>query len=787
MFVEVALDLPLDQTFTYKLSGFETYPPQIGKRVIVPFGRSNLLKTGIIVSITSEPPSLSKVKEVFEIPDPFPLLGEEELSLCRWISDYYCSSFGEAIFRFLPEAFLVEEEIRVYLKEFKGVKLTPSEEEVVKELLSSSTGSLKVSTLKKRLNKSSIYRLLLSLSKKGVIEKRSSFKRDSLPKEKYLRLLKDCSYKGKRGRELIELIRKKGELPYVEAVNSFGFSRQVIDRLIEKGCLELVLKEVSLQNKEQELKDLRQVFLTPSQKKVLKELDEGNFHLLTGTTGSGKMELYLNFARKVVKEGGGVIILVPELLLTPELRARVEAYFGTNVGIYHGKLTQREKASTWLKALKGEVKVFLGTRQAVLLPVKGLKLIIVDEEQDPSYKEQQKPYYHAREVALKRAELQNLKLILVSATPSVDSYYLFKEGKVKGHFLKERVGKVPPPKVSVLNLSQEERIGIFSKKLLNSVERVVNSGDQALLYIPKKGFYSALYCLSCGFVAQCKYCNVNLTYYKSKGVLICHLCGRRYRAVFRCPRCKGKLSFKGYGTERVEEEIKLIFPDFKTVRLDPDTVKDPLKGARLIKEIKEGKYQVIVGSNIAIKGHNFPKLTFVGVLLAEMLSGAPDFKSSERIFQGIVQATGRAGRFSPGFALVQTFNPELLSVKCAVNYELEEFYSQELFFRETLGYPPYTLGVLLEFQLKNRKIERQLKELYEKLRLKLDRYFSFPKLNPAPIAKISGKYRYLAFLTSYKESESEIDKLVKLKTVIWELFSSSKIVCKIDVNPTKII
>jgi len=785
LFVEVVLDLPLDQTFTYKLSGFESYPPEVGKRVLVPFGKSNLLKTGIIVSITSTPPSVDKVKEVFEIPDPFPLLGENELKLCRWLSSYYCSSFGEAVFRFLPEAFLVEEEIRIYLKEFEGIKLTPLEEAVVKELLSSSTGSLKISTLKKRLGKSSIYRLLLSLSKKGVIEKRSSLKRDSVPKERYLRFLKECGYKGKRGRELLEILKEKGELPYSEAINSLGFSKSVIDRLVERGCLELTFKEIDLKNREQELKDLRKVHLTPYQKKVLKELELSNFHLLTGITGSGKMELYLNFARQIVKEGGGVIILVPELLLTPELRARVEAYFGKEIGLYHGKLTPKEKASAWLKAIKGEVKVFLGTRQAVLLPVKDLKLIVVDEEQDPSYKEQQKPYYHAREVALKRAELQSLKLLLVSATPSVDSYYLFKKMKLKGHFLRERVGNVPPPKVEVLDLSKEERIGIFSKKLINSVERVVNSGGQALLYIPKRGFYSSLYCLSCGFVARCKYCNVNLTYYKSKRVLVCHLCGRRYRAVFRCPKCGGKLSFKGYGTERVEEEIKLIFPNFKTVRLDPDTVKDPLKGAKLIKEIKEGKYQVIVGSNIAVKGHNFPKLTFVGVLLAEMLSGAPDFKSSERIFQGIVQATGRAGRFSPGFALVQTFNPELLSVKCAVNYDLEGFYSQELFFRETLGYPPYTLGILLEFQLGSKKLETELKELYGKLQLKLSEDFNFPKLNPAPISKIAGKYRYIAFLTSPKKSE--IERIAKLKEVVGELFSSSKIKCKIDVNPTKII
>jgi primosomal protein N' (replication factor Y) len=498
------------------------------------------------------------------------------------------------------------------------------------------------------------------------------------------------------------------------------------------------------------------------------------------------MELYLSLAREFVKRGKGVLILVPELLLTPELRSRVEAYFGENVGIYHGKLTPRERASTWLKALKGEVKVFLGTRAGVMLPIKELGLIIVDEEQDSSYKESQKPYYNAREVALKRAEALGITCLLVSATPSVETCYMVKEGLVKKHSLERRIGGLPLPRVSLISLNEEERIGLFTKPLLSEIERVLKAKKQALIFIPRRGYYPISFCPNCGYTLECKYCKVNLTYHKASQVLLCHLCGRRYRPIFKCPKCSHSLSFKGYGTERVEEELKRLFPGYRVVRLDSDTVKEPIRGAKLVKEIKEGKWDLIVGTQIAIKGHNFPKVKLVAVLVAELAGGAPDFKNSERIFQTIVQAVGRAGRYEPGSAIVQAFNPELPPIKLAVEYKLDEFCQEELLGRELLSYPPYTLGVLLEFQFKKTSLTKIVKDKYQRLSQELSSYFNFHKLNPAPIPKVGGNYRYIAFLTTSRENP--IPKLKLLKEKVRELFNApSKIICKIDVNPEKIV
>ena len=783
MFVEVVFDLPLDCSFTYRLTGYESYPPEVGKRVIVPFGKGDRLKTGIIVSVKEEAPPLSEIKEVFDVPDPEPLFTEETLRVCRFVADYYCSSLGEALFRFLPEGFIVEESVKIKVnREFSG-ELSPNEEKIFNLLLSSSSGVLSLSTIRRRCSVSNLNDCLKRLVKKGAVELLEEIKKDAVKRTPYLKFVSDSvSFKGDRLRDLLNLLKERGAVPLSELRNEFSSS--VIKRSLELGLAETVYVREFQEVRSQELRDTRQVRLTQEQSSVLKTVLTPGVHLLYGVTGSGKMEVYLQAARKVVESGKRVIILVPELLLTPELRARVEAYFGS-VGVFHGKLSRREKVSVWLSALNGRYSVFIGTRQAVLLPVKDLGLIVVDEEQDPSYKEQQKPYFNARDVAVYRGEKLKIPVLLVSATPSVESYKKAIEGKYTLNRLNARVTGLPLPRVELLDLKKEPRKGVFTEKLLKTLERVVESGNQALLYIPKRGYYSQGFCSSCGYVAECKYCKVPLTYHRAPNLFVCHICGRRYRPIFKCPKCGKPLDFKGYGTERVEEELRELYPNWRIVRLDLDTVKDPFRGAQLIKEIKEGKYSVIVGTNIAVKGHNFPKLTFVGVLVADLLGGAPDFRSSERTFQAIVHAAGRAGRFQPGSAIVQAYDPEKPSVKCAVSYRFDEFYEGELLSRKLMGYPPYAVGVLLEFQLDTLKKLENLKEVYGKLSERLSSVFRFPKLNPAPVSRIKGKHRYIAFLLT--EEKEVTSKLKLLKETTEQLLRSQKIRYKIDVDPTRIL
>jgi len=783
VFVKVALDLPLDSLFTYKVSGWELYPPEVGKRAVVPFGPKNRLTTGIVVEVCHEEPEADfEVKEVLDFPDPYPLFTPQLIELAEFTARYYCSSLGEALFSFLPESFVVKEEPVCELVEEGELPPLTEKELALYRLLKERKGTVKLSSLR-RLKFKNLSYYLKKLREKGLLKFNYCFKKGSVPKEKWLRFLKD-DYRGPKGRQLLNLLKEKGPIP-VKRAKELGFSDSVISNLLEKGCAELFEKELLLENRPQELHQPYSVELTPAQKKALNGILKGRgVHLLYGVTGSGKMEVYLQAARRFLEEGKSVIITVPELLLTPELRSRVEAYFGKEFALYHGRLTPREKASTWLKALKGEAQLFLGTRLAVTLPVKNLGLIVVDEEQDPSYKEQQKPYYNARTLAVKRSEIESATTLLVSATPSVETYHRALKGEYKLHYLPHRVSGLKGPKVELLNLKEEKRVGLFTEKLLEALKRTLQDGLQSLLFVSRRGFYSQAFCPACGLVLKCKKCEAPLTYHKSRRQFVCHLCGTRYRPVYRCPECKSRLEFRGYGTERVEEELQLLFPQARVVRLDADTVKDPIKGAKLIKAIKEGEYDFIVGTYLSIKGHNFPNLALVGVLVADALSGAPDFRASERIFQSLVHAVGRVGRFRPGYAVVQAFDPQAPAIKAAVEGNYSTFYSYELAYRRQLWYPPYSLGVLLEFQLSSKEKEPLLKKCYKELSERLSERFKVPKLAPAPIPFLNGAYRYLSYLRTDPSFWQE--NLPYLKKVLSSAVPSS-IRYKIDVEPNRIL
>jgi len=786
LFVEVAFDLPLDKTFVYRVGDCVSNEPRVGKRVIVPFGNNDFLRTGIIVELKEKIDfPEEKVKEVFDVPDDFAVFTEDVIELAKWIADYYCASLGEVLFFFLPSGFEISESFKVSLtgKDVLQVRLTPTEKKIV-EALAGRT-SCKVSVLKRRVKVSSFYQSLKALINKGIVVREEFIERDSIPRKRFVVFKEKKELRGAKSSELALLLEKRKKIS-VDELKERGFSLNVINRVVREGVAEFVEEKVTVENRPQELKDFRKVELTPSQKRAFDAVtrsDSGTF-LLYGVTGSGKMEVYLQIAREFVSKGKSVLILVPELLLTPELRARVESYFGSNIGIFHGKLTPREKVSAWLKAVRGEVKVFIGTRAAVMLPLKDLGLIIVDEEQDDSYKEQQKPYFHAREVAVRRGRREGFPVLLISATPSVETYYRVEKGEVKKLELKERVSTVPLPYIKVVNLQNSQRTNIFSKELLTALENTVKKGEQALLFINRRGFFAQSFCPSCGFIAECEDCAVPLVYHRSERKLMCHICGKRYEPIYRCPKCATRLEFKGYGTERVEEEIKILFPEFRVVRLDQDTVKDPSVGARLIKEIKEGRYDIVVGTQIATKGHNFPKLTLVGILIADLLGGAPDYRRAERIFQSIVHTTGRAGRFKPGAAIVQCFNPDLPAIRFAVEYRFEEFYEEELESRSILNYPPLNKGVLLEFQLDKLSGFKKLEQKFNVIKQKMSSYFSVGELVPAPVPKVSGRYRFTSFMRASDE-QNLLEGVKWIKKTFPNHFRGIRY--KIDVEPVRII
>jgi len=755
MVIDVAVDIPVKGVFAYRVPERLTGKVGIGKRVIVPFGKRDLLRTGIVVSVSADP--RQNLKEVFDVPDDFPLFTESTVKLARLMAERYASNLGETLFSFLPKSLTRFESIYVRLTGRKG-RLTEAERRVV-DLLSGRKEGVALSLLSRRVGPS-VYRVVGSLILKGVVERYERLVEEELPRRKFLRLTGSSAPNGRRAKELFGLLMK-GDIELKDAI-SLGFSRGVIRRLVEKGVVEVYEKVVPVPVKPQELADNRSVELTPSQKRAYESIlssGRGTF-LLYGVTGSGKMEVYLKVAAELFRKGKSVLLLVPELLLTPELRARVESYFGKEIGVYHSRLSTRERVSTWLRVARGDVRVVLGTRMALMLPLRDLGLIVVDEEQDPSYKEQQKPYYSARDMAVKRGEIEGCPVILVSATPSVESYYRAKVGEYRLLELKERVSSYPLPIIRVVDLKREERVSIFSKKLLDSIENTVKRGEQVLLFINRRGYFSSSFCPGCGFVPQCESCAVPLTYHKSRNLMLCHVCGRSYRTLFRCPKCGTRLEFKGYGTERVEEELGIIFPHLKIVRFDSDTVRNHRRAVKLIKDVKDGKYDLIVGTQVISKGLNFPKLTLVAILMADVQFSSPDFRRSERIFQTVVHTTGRAGRFRYGAAIVQAFNVELPSIRYAVNYDFDGFYRSEIEARKIFNYPPFSYPVLLEFQLPSQKSFERLNAKFQNLKKRVSEFFSVPPLTPAPIPKVSGRYRFLSFLRA--SSEESLIRGVKI-------------------------
>ncbi len=754
MLVSVALNVPVETLFTYRVPKGLENEVSVGKRVIVPFGRNDRLTTGIIVKVSHDNGD-KNLKNVLEIPDKRVLFPEQLINLSRWIAKRYGAYLGEVIFFFLPKRFFSEQDVLIRPSGGQfSKKLGVFEKEIYIAVSERGPRGISLKQLKRKLKRRSVYQGIYSLYRKGLLTIENSFKLSSAPREIFVRLKDPSKAKGKYGERIAEIL-SSGERSLKELVNDFHIPRDALRRAEKNELVEFLEKEKDFKPKPQGLKDERQIELTPAQKKALEEILLGKklVTLLSGVTGSGKMEVYLQAAQKIYNEGKSVLILVPELLLTPELRARVEAYFGKEIGIYHGKMTESERASAWLAAAEGRRRIFLGTRSALALPLKNLGLIIVDEEQDSSYKEQQKPYHSAKDSAIKRAEIEGAKVILVSATPSVESYYKAKEGLYGFVELKERVLGTPLPFISVVDLRNTNTYGLFSEKLVRMIEATLQKGEQVLLFLNKRGFYASGICPNCGYRIECERCSVPLVYHKSEGKLLCHICSKSYEPVYKCPKCSSRLIFKGHGTERVEQEVRQLFPSARVVRFDQDSVKNPLKAAELIRAAKEGEFDIIIGTQIISKGHNFPKLSLVAVLLAESSYTSPDFRADERIFQAIVHTTGRSGRFKLGGAVVQTYNPEIPAVKYACNYEFDKFFESEIEVRELLGYPPFSFPILFEVQIENRAELPDVEVRFRRLKVLLEDFAEVPELTPAPISKAFGRYRFISFIRTFSESD----------------------------------
>ncbi len=801
----IAVCLPLEKTFHYVVPETMKDSIQIGMRVLVPFSGRKV--TGFVIGLIDQSPKEfeGELKEIEAILDEAPLIDHQMLRLYQWISDYYIYPLGEVIKTGIPPGLQLKSRWFVSLTQYgkeaiMSGDIDPVRKRVLEEIKNYQKIPLEkiLKIFKNEISRSQIF----TLKKKGLINLEVGIEGEGVkPRiEKVIKYENEGSLResSKKQKDILNWIKERGEVFYSELTKIFKSPSRSIQSLKEKGYISIYEKEVPREIKiRPELKAYPRPKLTPFQEQAFGEILKGirsrrfSPFLIYGVTGSGKTELYLRAIEEVINSRKEAIVLVPEISLTPQLISRFRDRFGDIFALLHSGLSRAERYDQWRKIWKGEVKIAIGPRSAVFSPFKNLGIIVVDEEHDPSYKQEDKLKYNARDVAIVRAKQQQATLILGSATPSLESYHNALKGRFKLLHLPERIEGRPLPNVEIVDMKKEP--GIISEKLKLGLKENVEQKRQSILFLNRRGFANFILCPDCGYTFKCPNCSVTLTYHLRERRLKCHYCDYWIQTPGDCPQCQGhRLRAMGMGTERVEEEIKRIFPGCSVGRMDRDTTSRKNSHVSILERLESGKIDILIGTQMIVKGHDFPNVTFVGVISADTALHFPDFRSAERTFQILTQVAGRAGRgvFS-GEVLIQTFNPEHYSIKKAKEQDFLGFYNEEIKFRRALNYPPFSR--LINFRLtgnsekKTMLAAKEMEKIGEDL-LKNDLSKGIEILGPsmAPFAKIKGKYRWQMLVKG--EDPKSLHKFVfGLADRLKPLLKGKGVNLDIDVDPIFIL
>lgn len=526
--------------------------------------------------------------------------------------------------------------------------------------------------------------------------------------------------------------------------------------------------------------------LSSAQTEAMERIRSGRERLyyLFGVTGSGKTEVFLRLAGEEISAGRGVIYLVPEISLTHQLIQQVKARFGNEVAVWHSKLTASQKLGEWRKIRSGEVHMVIGARSAVFSPFEKLGLVILDEEHEGSYKSSSTPRYHARQVAMKRCAEENARLLMGSATPSLEAYHLMKEGKIDRLDLPERVSGGPMPEMTTVDMSGQS--GSISIALQEEIRSTARMGKQTILFLNRRGFSYFFHCRSCGYEMKCKYCSVNMTFHKSTGKMVCHYCGYACGPVTACPECGSlDVGYSGFGTEKIEEEVRQLFPDLRIARVDTDSTRKKGSLRSILHDFRMGKYDLLLGTQMVAKGLNFPGVRLVGIVLADSGLNIPDFRAGERTFALIVQVSGRAGRFlEDGKVLVQSFKPEVPSIRLAVEGNLPDFYEGELAVRRELLFPPfYRLFRIVVRGRDRNKVREVIRDIARDLAFLGDGGAELLGPSECPLEIIAKNHRYQLIIRSRFFNRTHRD----LRSWFLGYERPSSVYLEIDVDPVSLL
>ncbi|NPU84901.1 MAG: primosomal protein N' [Syntrophaceae bacterium] len=708
-FVQVALNVPARQTFTYRLPEGMDASVAVGKRVLVPLGRRR--QTGYVVGILKDPDCESP-RDVLEILDDAPLFSREEFLFYSWVADYYLYPVGRALGEILPGSIPARDQTRVSLNRgsipTEAGSFTPLQERIMAVLRERPRG-LSLRQLKALLKTREISGTLEGLAERRWIRLADEGGRGPEIRLKAERVVSMAVENPEgltsRQEEVVRVLRRLGTVPTAEFSRILPGSAAILTTLKKKG---IVLFErrplVSLPGLVPVVDDPRTgLTLNPDQVNALEAVRLGLSReaspviLLHGVTGSGKTEVYLRAASEVLERGGSVLFLVPEIALTPQLLNRVAGVFdATRIAVLHSGISRADRYSQWRRIQRGEADVVVGARSALFAPLKNLKLIIVDEEHDPSYKQDERLCYSARDMAVVRGKLASATVILGSATPSVQTYFNAESGRYLRRSLPFRVEDRDLPVVEIVDMRVEGlragELPILSYTLRNALTDNLAARGQALIFLNRRGFHTHLFCASCGHVFTCRNCSLSLISHARAGVLRCHACDFSMPAPAACPACGSPgLVRHGLGTERVEEAVRTLLPQARVGRMDSDTTARKGASADILRRLLRGEIDILVGTQMITKGHDIPGITLVGVVSADTSLHTADFRAAERTFQLLTQVSGRSGRGdTPGRVVIQTYNPEHYAVRHARGHDFEAFYRDEIPQRQALSYPPFT-------------------------------------------------------------------------------------------------
>ncbi|HOZ30987.1 MAG TPA: primosomal protein N', partial [Bacteroidales bacterium] len=805
------LPLSLDKVYTYFVTDEFVKIIKPGFRVVVGLGKRKLY-TGIVVRIHQNKPDFD-TKQILSVTDDIPYFTNQQLNLINWITDYYCCSLGDVLSAAIPSSLIPSSETKLFYLNTDSDYIPTNSELKILDFLKNS-GESCINELSEATQIKNPMKILENLSSQGLISLNQKIHKSYTNLYSYVIVFNKSFLDEKtelcdkiisgnnRQKEILSFIindcieKNLGECEYPlnSFLRDFKVTKSVVNALASKGLLCIKRKEISrIKHIENDLNNKLQ--LTDKQETTYKYINNifksQKPVLLHGITSSGKTEVYIKLIKEAIKNHKQVLYLLPEIAITSQIIGRLQKFFGDKIGVFHSKYSVNSRAEIYLKVLKSELNIVLGVRSAVFLPFSNLGLIIVDEEHESTYKQNDPdPRYNARDTSLVLANIHKSNIILGSATPSVESYFNTFMGKYALAELNERYGSVKEPEIHVADMKDAYHRKImntyFHPLLIDEINKAISKKQQIILFQNRRGYSPTIECYDCGWVPYCKNCNVSLTYHKWENKLVCHYCGEKYDLMKNCFSCKSKnLKFKGLGTERLEEAVISLFPNARVIRFDYDTANSRKKHEAVLKSFENHEYDILIGTQMVSKGFDFENVALVGILNADNLFNFPDFRAFERAYQLMAQVSGRAGRRNiQGKVIIQTYNPEHPVIQCVVKNDYLSLYNSQIEERKQFRYPPFWSFIIIKLKHKDKqRLYRAAVALADSLKQDFGARVQGPQ-DPL-VSKVSNYYllnihlRFEKQLASQKIKNKILEKIRKLK-------SESEfigIISDIDVDP----